>query len=83
MSGATEQSVKTFKGHYLVFRLGDADMPDRIGGQPMPIKRHMSWSTALDEAKALNAHHPETTFVVMREIGCVKQVEIDKQEQAR
>lgn len=80
MDRETRQSVKEFKGHYLVFRLGDRDMPDRIGGQPMPTKRHHSWSAAFEEAKQLNDHNPETTFVVMREMGRVKRVRAHSQE---
>ena len=70
----TEQSRKFFKGHYLVFRLGATDMPDRIGGQPMPVTRHRNAMLAFEEAERLNIHDPETTFVVMREIGRVKQI---------
>lgn len=83
MPRETKQSLRFFSGQFLVFRLGDKELPDRLAGaESMPVTRHQSPSMAIHEAKLLNAHHPESTFVVMKEIARVKQIPTVDQEKA-
>ena len=66
------QNVRYFPGGYRVLKLAEKNLGVRMDGMGVATPPHPTIVTAVQEAKMLNAHHPESTFLVIREMARVK-----------
>ncbi len=60
------------EGCYLLYRKAGKGTSKEIGGAKLPSFRHPSLDAAVTEATRLLTLFPDSTFIVMQEIGTVK-----------
>jgi hypothetical protein len=67
-------STKSFEGGFLLFRKDGPHLKRRTGGRSAhpPRFRHPNLESAHAEARRLLTLYPQSTFVILQEIGRVK-----------
>lgn len=69
----TPASTKRFSGQFLVFRkLPKGQLSKRAGGNKLPRFKHPTFESAETEARRLLVLYPESTFIIMQEVGLIR-----------
>lgn len=63
--------MKSFRGSYLLYRQRGKGM-ERVSGSTLPRFRHPTRESAETEASRLLTLHPQSTFLILQEVGRVK-----------
>ena len=62
--------TKSFNGDFLLYRRDGGGLKRRFAGEPR--FRHKTWAGAEAEAGRLLGIYPESTFLILQEVGSVK-----------
>lgn len=73
---AIDGVTKSFRGGFLLYRKAGAGVvkPGHKSQSRNPRFRHPTFAAAEAEANRLLPNHPESTFIIMQEVGAVKAV---------
>jgi hypothetical protein len=71
-AAAIVASVKEFAGCFYVWKWSAHGLRRKAGGKPLPHYRHSSIDSAFKEAQRLATIWPDSTFVIIQEVGRVK-----------
>ncbi|MCG7348951.1 hypothetical protein [Sphingomonas sp. ACRSK] len=79
MTDELTTSTKSFPGNYLLFRKDGHNLKRRTGERTArpPRFRHPTFESAETEAQRLLGKHPQSTFVILQEVGRVKALPAD------
>jgi hypothetical protein len=69
---ALAPETKSFRGSWLLYRKKGGGLRRHTGGGTPPRFRHDTFDSAEAEAKRLLGLHPDSTFLILREMGRVK-----------
>lgn len=74
MTDKLTTNTKTFPGSYLLFRKDGQNLKRRTGERTArpPRFRHPTFESAETEARRLLGKYPQSTFVILQEVGRVK-----------
>lgn len=64
--------TKSFRGNFLLYRKDGKKLSRKVGRAHHPRFRHPSWTAAEAEAQRLLGILPESTFIILQEVGRVK-----------